>query len=178
MGSETACWVRRDAFFTFSNSYSSSYGCWFTRRLWRISFRYRFHSHFHCTFLVPHLITFLVTIWWLNSDGSCVLSCVAGDVWCNWCKITCWTSSRGFNLIVFFLCCKFCFFYIFFILILALFHFSGSQSDCVWTSSRASPRWKLAIAWTSRSYPSTGKIRPIGTFFLNGFHELWSVPEA
>jgi len=114
MGSETAYWVRRDAFFTFSNSYSSSYGCWFTRRLWRISFRYRFHSHFHCTFLVPHLITFLVTFWWLNSDGSCVLCCVAGDVWCNWCKITCWTSSRGFNLLVFILCYKFCFFLYFF----------------------------------------------------------------
>ena len=58
MGSETACWVWRNAFFTFSNCYSSCYGRWFTRRLWRISFRYGFHSHFHC---MAYSVTFLIS---------------------------------------------------------------------------------------------------------------------
>lgn len=75
MGFETALWVRRDAFFTFGDSHSFSYGSWFATRLWRITFRNRLDSHLHRMFLlslyVPSLMQEVSRNW-----GICVCVCV------------------------------------------------------------------------------------------------------
>lgn len=57
MGSETAYWVRRNAFFSLSYRYCSRCCYRFARGLWWFSFRYCSHLSFCCKFLNQHSLS-------------------------------------------------------------------------------------------------------------------------
>lgn len=121
---------------------------------------------------------------------------LTGDVWCIWCKTTCWTPSRGLLLFPLFsssppsttkhlhlgiyvlevlflavLSCKTsCGDSNWFLLCISNLNSSGFEPNCLWASCWTSSGWEGAATRTSWTHTSSGLVEFVRLFSYGVYH--------